>query len=114
MADEQLGNSPAGIIEKIPGLAYRTRGRYWRNFGTKDKPAWRQTDPLPSDIVGQAQYLARGFRLDNPNEVKPVIEQPKADNPDMDAILEENKRLRQELNLAKAREARFKKKEEPS
>lgn len=105
---EQVGNSPAGVIEKIPNLAYRIRARYWRNFGTADKPEWRQTDPLPADIVGQAQYLSRGFRLDNPNEVKPEV---KETVDEVAKLQEENKLLRQQLNMAKAREARGKKQE---
>lgn len=72
---EQIGNSPAGVIERIPNLTYRTRARYWRPV--KDKEGnitdWMQTEPLPADVVGQAQYLSRGFRLTNPKEI-PVVE----------------------------------------
>ena len=112
---EQVGNSPAGVIEKIPNLAYRTRARYWRNFGTAEKPDWRQTDPLPADIVGQAQYLSRGFRLDNPNEVKPApvsIEQSKPDT-EKQALYDEIAELRRQLAEAGVKRPKVKASESP-
>ena len=67
---EQIGNSPAGIIEEVPNLQRRNRSRYWRPIKQPDGTmGWGQTMLLPSDLVGRNQYLRKGFRLDNPNEV---------------------------------------------
>ncbi len=44
----------------------RARRRYWREIGD----GWVQTDLLPCDPISQASYLAKGFRLNHPdNEV---------------------------------------------
>ena len=108
---EQIGNSPAGVIEKIPNLAYRTRARYWRPVKDKDNKIidWIQTEPLPADVVGQAQYLSKGFRLDNPKEI-PVVEKSE-DVDDKVKLYQEIAQLKAELAEVKSKKLGRPKKE---
>ena len=82
----EIGNSPAGVIEAIPNLAYRQRSVYWRPVKNKagETIDWMPTLPLPSDVQGQAQYLAKGFKLADPRiqQETMVIDADKAKMPD--------------------------------
>jgi hypothetical protein len=85
----------AGPIETIPNLKKRQRSVYWRKVGDQ----WIQTNLLPSDATGRENYLSKGFRL------KPPSDTPEPE----DSLLAENKLLKQQLAMAKAREAKAKK-----
>ena len=102
----EIGNSPAGVIEAIPNLAYRQRTVYWRPVKNKagETIDWMPTLPLPSDVQGQAQYLAKGFKLADPR-IQQETRTVEADKAKID-LLAENQKLRQELSMAKARAAR--------
>ena len=101
----EIGNSPAGVIEAIPNLAYRQRSVYWRPVKNKagETIDWMPTLPLPSDVQGQAQYLAKGFKLADPRIQQETMV---ADNKANTDLVAENLKLRQELSMAKARAAR--------
>jgi len=96
MAD-RVGNSPAGVIEEVPNLAYRQRSIYWRPLSQPNGSIlWQQTGLLPSDNVGKEQYLSKGFRLDNPNE--PAKEQVPEVDSEKERLYAEIAQLRQELD----------------
>jgi hypothetical protein len=92
-----IGQSAVGPIEKIPDLKRRQRDIYWRKIGD----TWEKTQLLPSDATGRELYLSKGFRLTPPSDKEPE------DN----TLLAENKSLKLQLQMAKAREAKAEKKE---
>ena len=69
MANVKLGNSPAGVIEKVDNLQDRTKAIYWRPYKHEDGSIeWMPTLPLPADAQGREQYLAKGFKLSDPSK----------------------------------------------
>mgnify|MGYP001557778874 CR=1 FL=1 len=70
--NEVIGNTPAGVLERIPNLKKRQRSIYYREING----VWMQTGLLPSDAQGRELYLAKGFRLTPPSDVEflPVME----------------------------------------
>ncbi len=103
MTTEVIARSQAGDIVKIPNLKKRQRSTYYRPDG---KGGWLPTRPLPSDANGRELYQSKGFRLSIPSET--VTPEQVADTEKED-LLAENKRLRDQLAMSKAREARGKK-----
>lgn len=93
-----LGQTQVGPIEKVP-LKSRVRAIYWREH-PQGSGNWVQTNPLPADASGRENYLNKGFRLKPPGEPEP--ESP---------LVAENRLLKQQLQMAKAREAKAEKKE---
>ena len=105
MADV-IGQSPAGVIERIPNLKKRQRAIYYREE-PRGSGNWTPTQLLPSDAQGRELYLSKGFRLSPPTE---TAEQVTVDN-EKEVLLSEVADLRNQLKMAKAREARGKTKE---
>lgn len=103
MADV-IGQTQAGVLERIPNLKKRQRSIYYQPIKQGDGSVqWLETRPLPSDAQGRELYLSKGFRLSPLTEVVPE----KADT-EKEALLSENTELRNQLKMAKAREAKGK------
>ncbi len=89
---QEIGNSPAGILEKIPNLKRRQRSIYYREING----VWMQTGLLPSDALGRELYLGKGFRLTPPTgvEFQPVSKT----DPEKDQLYAEIARLKEQLD----------------
>lgn len=80
---------------------------YWRPVKNKDGQTvdWMPTLPLPADVQGMAQYLAKGFKLADPRikqaETAVVNEDKKQIT---DELMAENKMLKEQLEAAKAKD----------
>jgi len=97
------GRTQAGILENIPDLKKRQRSIYYCPVKQADGSVqWLETCPLPSDMQGRELYLSKGFRLSPPGE-------PTEPEKEKEDLLSENARLKNELKMAKVREARGKK-----
>lgn len=85
----------------------RLRAIYYRPVKNKEGETidWMATMPLPADVQGQAQYLGRGFKLADPriqrNETA-VVDAAKAKI--TEELMAENKRLKEQLEAAKAKD----------
>jgi hypothetical protein len=93
-----IAQSPAGAIERIPDLKKRQRSIYYRPVEKNGSVEWQPTQLLPSDATGRELYFSKGFRLSIPNPTEEVERD----------LLAEVTSLKQQLNMAKAREAKKK------
>ncbi len=104
---EVVAKSPAGNIEKVPNLKKRQRSVYYRPVKNQDGSVdWQPTQLLPSDAVGRELYLSKGFRLNPPKLTDTATPNEVTVDQEKETLLAENTKLRQQLQMAKAREAR--------
>ncbi len=102
-----IGQTRAGQLEEVPNLKKRQRAIYYRPIRHEDGTVeWLETLPLPSDAQGRELYLSKGFRR------SPPTDEPTPDEGKADTLLAENAKLKKQLQMANARAAKGKKKEE--
>lgn len=105
-----IGQTQAGPLEKIPNLKSRQRAIYYRPFKKPDGTVeWLETRLLPSDAQGRELYLSKGFRLKPPTDT--TTPEVILEDEEKEALRAEVQELRNQIKMAKVREARGKKEE---